>query len=220
MLRKPTADQLLALGGVLHCCELVHQLAANGQCEGEPFETAIRTLFIDTPDDLSQPGAVLSVYDSTATLLPGLRALEIQLNPTGRTGLAPSMRYAVNLLQLTDKLRRNSTVLARLGEGIENAHRQVEHFHLTHESVVGNLADTYQNTVATLGNRIQVRGYAQHLQQPKVANRIRALLLAGVRSALLWRQLGGRRWHFLVYRRPLLGHIHALLQDSHQDRLE
>lgn len=220
MLRKPTADQLLALGGVVHCCELVHQLAANGQCDAEPFESAMRTLFTNTPEDLSIPGALLSVYGSETALLPGLRALEIQLNPTGRAGLAPGMRYAVSLLQLTDRLRRKPAVLGRLGEGIESARRQMEHFHPTHDNVIANLADTYQNTVATLGNRIQVRGYVQHLQQPKVANRIRALLLAGVRSAILWRQLGGRRWHFLIYRRQLLAHIHHLLQACRQDRVE
>ena len=37
-------------------------------------------------------------------------------------------------------------------------------------------------------------GSAQHLQNNTNAEIIRALLLAGVRSAFLWRQLGGRRW--------------------------
>lgn len=220
MPRKPTGDQLLALSAVVSCCELVHQLAANGQCDAEPFENAIRTLFINTPDDLSQPGAVLAVYGSPAALRPGLRALEIQLNPTSQAGLAPSMRYAVSILQLTSRLRRNSAVLAKLGEGIESGRRQVEHFHTTHDSVIGNLADTYQTTVATVGNRIQVRGYAQYLQQPHVANRIRALLLAAVRNTLLWRQLGGRRWHFLLYRRQLLTLLHQQLQDSRPDQVE
>jgi len=220
MLSRPNADQALALAGVVHCCELVHQLAANGQCDSEPFEAAIRTLFTDTPDNLLTPGAVLAVYGSVSALQPGLTALEIQLNPTERSGLAPGMRYAVNVLQLTDRLRRNKAVLGKLGNGIENARRQVQHFDLTHDNVIGNLADTYQNTVATLGNRIQVRGYAQHLQQPKVANRIRALLLAAARSALLWRQLGGRRWQFLLYRRHLLNHIHQLLRSTRTDRLE
>lgn len=220
MPRKPTGDQLLALSAVVSCCELVHQLAANGQCDAGPFENAVRTLFIDTPDELGKPGAVLAVYGSHAALLPGLRALEVQLNPTGRAGLAPSMRYAVSILQLTNRLRRNTAVLARVGEGIESGRRQLEHFPVTHDSVIANLAETYQATVATLGNRIQVRGYAQHLQQPHVASRIRALLLAGVRNTLLWRQLGGRRWHFLLYRRHLLTLLHQHLQDSRVDQVE
>lgn len=221
MLRKPTEDQLLALSAVVSCCELVHLLAANGQCDAEPFENAIRTLFTNTPDDLSKPGAVRSVYGDSRALLPGLQALEIQLNPTtGQTGLAPSMRYTVSVLQLTSRLRRNNAALARLGEGIEGARRQVEHFHVTHDSVIANLAETYQASVATLGNRIQVRGYAQYLQQPHVASRIRALLLAGVRNTLLWRQLGGRRWHFLLYRRHLLALLHRQLQDQRPDPVE
>lgn len=30
--------------------------------------------------------------------------------------------------------------------------------------------------------------------------KIRALLLAGVRSAVLWRQVGGRRWQLFLWR--------------------
>ncbi len=36
------------------------------------------------------------------------------------------------------------------------------------------------------------------------ADIIRALLLAGIRAAFLWRQLGGRRWRLLLQRKKLL----------------
>jgi high frequency lysogenization protein len=37
-----------------------------------------------------------------------------------------------------------------------------------------------------------------------VVSEIRALLLAAVRSALLWRQLGGSQWQFLLARRAMV----------------
>jgi len=40
-----------------------------------------------------------------------------------------------------------------------------------------------------------------YLQNEYVSNRIRSLLLAGIRSAVLWHQLGGRRWRLIVYRK-------------------
>jgi high frequency lysogenization protein len=44
-----------------------------------------------------------------------------------------------------------------------------------------------------------VKGNVQHLQQAKNADLVRTLLLAGLRSAHLWRQLGGRSRHFLFH---------------------
>jgi len=34
-------------------------------------------------------------------------------------------------------------------------------------------------------------------------NRIRACLLAGIRSAILWRQVGGTKWQLLFFRRRI-----------------
>jgi high frequency lysogenization protein len=65
------------------------------------------------------------------------------------------------------------------------------------------LAKLYQDTISTLSYRVQVQGKVDFLKDEKVANRIRALLLAGIRSAVLWYQLGGRRWRLVVYRRRI-----------------
>jgi len=52
----------------------------------------------------------------------------------------------------------------------------------------------------------------RYLQQSTNAARIRALLLAGIRSARLWRQLGGHRWQLLFSRRKLLAELYPLLR--------
>ena len=48
-----------------------------------------------------------------------------------------------------------------------------------------------------------VSGEHMHLSKPENANRIRALLLAGIRAAVLWRQSGGN-WFSLMLRRKSL----------------
>ena len=50
------------------------------------------------------------------------------------------------------------------------------------------------------------------MQQPEVANRVRTLLLAGIRSATLWRQVGGHRWQLLFQRKKLLDATRAVLR--------
>ena len=65
-------------------------------------------------------------------------------------------------------------------------------------------------SISTLGKRIQVTGNPELLQQSRVADEIRSLLLGGVRFAWLWHQLGGRRWHLILRRRALLTALKAL----------
>ena len=86
-------------------------------------------------------------------------------------------------------------MLKNIAEGIDNAARQAEHFSVIHDNVFANIASLYQQTISTLRQRIQVKGNPIYLQQPGVAERIRCLLFAAVRSAFLWRQLGGKRYH-------------------------
>jgi high frequency lysogenization protein len=69
----------------------------------------------------------------------------------------------------------------------------------------------YQETISHLGKRIQVTGDPGLLRQDSVANGIRAQLLAGVRFAWLWQQLGGRRWHLILRRRSLLVALQSLM---------
>jgi len=78
------------------------------------------------------------------------------------------------------------------------------------EEDCAELARLYQETISTLGKRIQVSGDPQRLQQEETAEQIRALLLAGVRFAWLWQQRGGRRWHLLLRRGRLLENLQAL----------
>ncbi|MBT17966.1 MAG: hypothetical protein CL889_03205 [Dehalococcoidia bacterium] len=67
------------------------------------------------------------------------------------------------------------------------------------------LANLYQDTISKLSYRIQVQGKLENLKNENVANRIRTLLLGGIRSAVLWYQLGGRRWRLAFYRKRIQG---------------
>jgi high frequency lysogenization protein len=67
--------------------------------------------------------------------------------------------------------------------------------------VAARLAELYVSTLSTLKPRVLVNGSPLILQQQPVVERIRAALLAAVRAAVLWRQLGGRQWQLVLKRR-------------------
>jgi len=114
---------------------------------------------------------------------------------------------------LERKLSKRRDLFDAIGKGIANAQRQVDHFHsYVHDSVIGNLAETYLKSISTLTPRIMVKGENNHLMDQANADKVRTLLLAGIRSAVLWSQSGGARWQLLFKRRAYLHEAKRLLQ--------
>ena len=63
---------------------------------------------------------------------------------------------------------------------------------------------------------LQVAGNANLLKTTDVQNQLRALLLAGLRAAVLWRQVGGRRLQLLFNRKRIGDTARYLLQSLNQ----
>lgn len=212
-------DTTLALAGIFQASALVEQLAKTGNVPGEAYRCSIESLFALNPPD------TLSVYGSVANLQVGLELLRETLasdtpNNTPNTLRArEALRYALGVLHLQKKLSARKDMLGVLGSRLQQAARQAEHFGATHENVVGNLGDLYQETLSTFPFRIQVSGDQGYLQQPRIASQVRALLLAGIRSATLWRQLGGNRWQLLLRRKRLAANVEQLLRQAKGDNI-
>ncbi len=105
-------------------------------------------------------------------------------------------------------------MLQLIGTRMDQIQGQVEHFGIAHENVIAAFGGLYEDTLSTFRQRIQVHGDMRHLQQRDNAARIRALLLSGIRSARLWRQLGGHRWQLILSRRKLLDHLYPMMRQG------
>ena len=108
------------------------------------------------------------------------------------------------------QLDKRGDMLQVMGSRLDQIQQQVEHFGLVHDNVIAACGGLYQDTISTFRQRIQVHGDMRFLQQPNNAAKIRALLLAGIRSARLWRQLGGHRWQLVFSRSKLLKELYEL----------
>ena len=89
---------------------------------------------------------------------------------------------------------------------LQGVERQLLHFDICESQIIASLADVYGEVISPLGPKIQVFGKPELLKQTSTQQKIRALLLAGIRSAVLWRQLGGKRRHFFFAKKKI---IHA-----------
>ena len=193
---KPTSEQAVALAAVFHCCGLVSQVANTGEASPDNMAMCMGALLNQNPDSLSQ------LYGPVSCLTLGMESMQ-QLFSGRNQDQTEIMRYVISILYLARKLSSDAGRLSKIASGIENAELQAQHFSITHDNVYANVASLYQDTVSTLRLRIQVSGSSGFLQQTAVANRVRCLLFAAIRSAFLWQQLGGKRIHLAFYRKRL-----------------
>ena len=203
----PTQEQLTALGGVFLAAVLVDRIAKTGQTTEAGLTCMLGSLLIRDPKD------TLEVYGGDdLNLREGYRALIGALERDPSTLQREPLRYALAMLGLERQLAKRNDMLDEIGKRLPQIQSQVEHFGAAHENVIAACGALYQDTLSTLRQRIQVHGDMRNLQQPSNASKIRALLLAGIRSARLWRQLGGHRWQLVISRRKLLKELYPLMR--------
>jgi high frequency lysogenization protein len=204
-------NRTIALAALFQCVEGVVQIANRGTVDNDLLNSCVNSVLTDDaryPEDL---------YGGVRHLSTGLRVLMYQL---GSTGLTPdgkpknieATRYAVNLLYLEKKLTNDQDMFKKLLNSIENAQQQLDFFTMTHPNMIARLADIYSSTISQLGPRIMIKGEQNHLANPENAAKIRTLLLAGVRAALLWRQAGGSRWKLIFARNAMQKEAMGLLK--------
>ena len=186
-------ERVLAVAGLFQATALAQQLANEGRCDEQALEASLKSVFrIDAP-------SVVGVYGNVSGVRLGLRTLIAQLDENGRDMAVT--RMAVTVMRLERSLSSRRELLDQLQQGIVAAQRQVDHFGQGSSQVISRLAALYSSTLSTLKPRVMVTGNPQLLQQDIVVEKVRASLLAAVRSAVLWRQVGGRQWQFLLNRR-------------------
>ena len=190
-------EQAAALAGVFQAASLVEKLAKTGQLTEGDLQILIGSIFITSPDNVEE------VYDGYHNLIAGRKILSSVLSRDSEIIQSDVIRYALALIHIEKKLSRNRNMLNTIGQRLGRTKDQVEHFGMLHDNVISNLASIYLDTISTFRARIQVTGDMRYLQSPSTANKIRALLLSGVRSATLWRQCGGSRWHLFMNRKKL-----------------
>ncbi|WP_166265842.1 high frequency lysogenization protein HflD [Marinobacter caseinilyticus] len=203
-------DQTLALAGVFQAAALVQQIAHQGQCSPSTYETCVRSLFATNPE------STLEVFGELKDLREGLNALANGLTEQNKKLDIEVLRYGLNLIQLESKLNKRSDMLDILSSRIDQARHTAGHFGYGHSNLTSNLASVYTDTISTFKLRIQVTGDPNQLRVEENAAKVRTLLLAGIRSAVLWRQTGGRRWNLIFNRKKIIETAHALAEQANQ----
>lgn len=201
-------DKILALAGLFQVATLVKQLGRSGLVDIHDLESCIRSTFQTNPENVE------AVFGGADNLRTGLNMLVKQLGSDNNKRDTEIARYVITLLHIERKLAKNKAMLNTIATGIEEAERQCEHYSITHENVLAKLADIYAETISLLSLRVMVHGEEVHLTNPNSTNKIRALLLSGIRAAVLWQQIGGSRWQLLFKGRAFVEEAERILKEE------
>ncbi|MEL4279804.1 MULTISPECIES: high frequency lysogenization protein HflD [Shewanella] len=190
-------NRTMAFAGILQAIAQVQYLARHGESDTDELAASLNTILVTDPESAAD------VYQDKAALHKGYQLVLNQLGDSSQKDVEIT-RYLVGILALERKLTRSNSGLAMLAERINQVNRQLHHFAITDEQVIANLASIYSDIISNLGPKIQISGNPLCLQRPLVQHKIRALLLAAMRSAVLWRQLGGKRRHLVFARKAII----------------
>lgn len=186
-------DRVLALAALLQAVEQVNLMANQGQAQTEPLATCINSLFIFDADSTEL------VFGNRHQLKPGLKRLYSQLQGESSRDNAIT-RIALNVLNLERQFAKNEKVMSDVHENLQEIGLLSKELGATHPDVLAKLGKLYADKVSPLGQKIMVQGNPVYLAQSQVVAEVRAALLAAVRAAVLWRQVGGSYWDFFLSR--------------------
>ncbi|SIS74794.1 high frequency lysogenization protein HflD [Neptunomonas antarctica] len=221
-------EQTIALAAIFQAATLVDQIANRGMVPQNSLETSLYSLFVTDPKITEDIFG--GVRELPYNLSMGLKALNDVVEKKKDPKSNSVTNYVLSMIMLEQKLSKNKEMLNTIGTRIDAIKEKARYFNPEHESpldnpssythsnVVANIGSLYQDTISSFKFRIQVGGDPRHLQNAENAARIRALLLAGIRAAMLWRQVGGNRWHLLFFRSRLRPSLHKIMsQKSNTD---
>ena len=193
--------QTIALAAVLQSAILVDRFARLQEYSEADAKSLVNSIFATDPQNLPE------VYDGLHHLVLGLTAL----SSTDRLS-KEVITYFNSMLVLQKKLRKEGNYLNIMGSGIENIKGRLVHFPMMHENIQMALADLYTQTISKLTPRIYVKGTDQSfLSSERNASLIRTLLLAGVRSGILWHQCGGTTFKRIFHYQKISTEARSLL---------
>ncbi len=190
---KTIENQTLALAGIFQSVHLCKVLATTGQCDDDELRGTLRSILTINSE------RVIDAYGgSHKSLRRGLRVLRNQFSGGEEVRDLDLARYALSLIQLGTNILGDERTIEQLRIGISGV--QVLDTDIADSNIISNLANIYRSSISHLSPRIMVSGDPGHLNDTEVASTIRAALLGGLRSVVLWRQCGGSRPKLLLQR--------------------
>ncbi len=202
---KDLHGQTLALASLFQSARMIDRLAHGKTINNAAFDCSIDSLFTLEAQSIDE------IFGDGEGLITGLRTMIDLLGGNAERQDRQVIYYLMSMIKLERKLIRNTEISREVADGLSQIQRQSEQFELSPMSRLHRIDGLYQETLSQFVPRVIVEGDQTILGNADNTSRIRSLLFAGVRAAVLWRQRGGSRWTLLLRRKRNIAEAQRLL---------
>ena len=178
-------ERTLALAGVFQACKQVQNLARNGRADAFDVDPSMQSILV--LDAINSQ----AVYGGVRGVNTGLRLIKEGILNSPQLADVEILRYVMSVLDLQRQLYRDDEKFSQFAQAIERLSAVEE------DQYIDACSDLYQKFISEMRPQIIVQGEQDFLQQSEIPPQIRGLLLAALRSAVLWQQKGGNRFKVL-----------------------
>jgi len=205
MSKQDDLDRTIALAGIFQAATLVDILSTQGRAPEESFLESINSIFQTSPESITD------IYCGSQQTRLGLDALQQVLLYPNEHSTAQLLRYSKAMMRLERIIARQQKMHQLIKSRLDHYTRYLTLFDsVTSHSVISKLASLYIDTAGTSKYRVIVRGDPSLLAPLGQREKICATLLAGIRAAHLWRNLGGHEWELSFRKKYLLKRVTEL----------
>lgn len=195
-------ERTIALAGVLQACEQVQALARTGVADASVYASSMQSVLV--LDALNTP----AVFGGLGGIRSGLKLLEDGILNSPAVSDLEVLRYMMSILQLQNQLYKNQQKFNEFGQAVDRLSS------FSKDDLANACSEVYQTHISVLRPQIIVQGEQEHLQHDGVPEQVRAMLLAAVRSAVLWQQKSGGKFR-LVWERTRMQNAAKSLRAQH-----
>ena len=189
--------ETVALAALLQCCSQISRVAGTGYMDEHAAACVVRGLVVTNPrtvEDIYAPGRLMNGFKQL------VECFDRSSGAKTRETIAIT-QMALKIISLEIEIARNTTIFSRMGSEIDREAAMIfsknpDYLEAGPEVILNpeylsEFSSLYQSIISPNFSKLMIYGEEQHLRQTLNQDRIRALLLSGVRAVVLWRQLGG-----------------------------
>lgn len=202
---NPIEERTIALAGILQASKQVQNLARNGRSDLVDVESSMQSVLV--LDAINTP----AVYGGVRGVNSGLRMIKDGVLSSPQAMDVEVLRYVMSIVHLQIELYRNDTAFSEFSQAVERLSS------VGRDEFVDACSVVYQTHISNMRPQIIVQGEQDYLQRTEIPPQIRGLLLAALRSAVLWQQTGGSRFKLLWERTRMQNAAKQLLQQGFND---
>tara|TARA_B100001250_G_C19794008_1_gene787921 strand:- start:1543 stop:2160 length:618 start_codon:yes stop_codon:yes gene_type:complete len=188
-------NYIMSLCALLQCAHLIDKISISNIENNNEIEVLIKSIYIkDTNDSIK-------IYKDKKNLFLGFTTLKKILAGNNDISLINIQKYILSILLIQKNLNKINSLKDLIRKKIDN--------YQENSMMATNLDDLilyseaiYTDHISIIKPRVIISGKKEYLEVN--SSLIRALLLSGIRAAILWSNHGGSKWQLMFRRKEIL----------------